>query len=227
MARIDSYPLDTALQDNDAWIGSDAITRRTKQYTPELLAEYLNITGKISVSGQMFFQFRTTLDPLNGQFTGPSDGSALANIATLKISGIDSSKEEIVDFMGYLVGNDILISEQQNTNTFGHFRVTSYTASDGFYILSLTIKKGNGNLIADKYYDFALLTLPTQGVPTFIFQQAEASFLWEIEHNLGKFPSCTIALSTGQQGYGEVTFIDQNNITVTLASPESGNAYLN
>jgi hypothetical protein len=35
-----------------------------------------------------------------------------------------------------------------------------------------------------------------------------------------------MVLSTGQQGFGDVTFIDENNLT-TFAGAESGKAYIN
>ena len=53
MARISSYPYDVAVQDTDAWVGSDSVNRSTKQYTAKAVAEYLNIKGKISISAQM------------------------------------------------------------------------------------------------------------------------------------------------------------------------------
>jgi hypothetical protein len=60
-----------------------------------------------------------------------------------------------------------------------------------------------------------------------VFNQAVASATWTVQHNLNKFPSCTMVLGTGQQGYGDVTFIDENNLTITFASAESGKAYIN
>ena len=33
MARIRSYPYDTTVTDNDAWIGTDSATRNTKQFS--------------------------------------------------------------------------------------------------------------------------------------------------------------------------------------------------
>ena len=46
MARISSYPYDTTVTDNDAWIGTEATNRQTKQFTAEAVAEYLNINAK-------------------------------------------------------------------------------------------------------------------------------------------------------------------------------------
>ena len=62
---------------------------------------------------------------------------------------------------------------------------------------------------------------------TYTFVQAGASATWTVQHNLDKFPSVTMVLSTGQKGYGDVVYIDENNLTITFASAESGKAYMN
>jgi hypothetical protein len=62
---------------------------------------------------------------------------------------------------------------------------------------------------------------------TYIFAQASASATWTVQHNLDKFPSVTMVLSTGQKGYGDIVYIDENNLTITFASAESGKAYMN
>lgn len=228
MARISSYPRDREVQDQDAWIGTESSNRVTRNFTAQAVADYLNIKGKISISGQMVFKF-SNVPTLAGEFTGPVDGSALTAITTMQISGIDSSGQNTVAFMQYLVNNDILISEQNNIDEFGHFKITGYTAlGNNLYTLDLTNIGGNGNLELNKYYDFATFTISSGvGDKNFVFNQAVAANPWTIQHNLNKFPSCTMVLSTGQQGYGDVTFIDENNLTITFAGAESGKAYIN
>lgn len=228
MARISSYPRDREVQDQDAWIGTESSNRLTRNFTAQAVADYLNIKGKISISGQMVFKF-SGVPTLEGEFTGPVDGSALTAITTMQISGIDSSGQNTVAFMQYLVDNDILISEQNNIDKFGHFKITGYTAlGNNLYTLDLTNIGGNGSLDLNKYYDFATFTISSGvGDKNFVFNQAVASATWTVQHNLNKFPSCTMVLSTGQQGYGDVTFIDENNLTITFASAESGKAYIN
>ena len=228
MARISSYPRDLEVNDNDAWIGTESSNRLTRNFTAKAVADYLNIKGKISISGQMVFKFTEDAPPLVGAFSGPADGSALTAITTMQISGIDSSGQNTVAFMQYLVGNDILISEQNNIDEFGHFKITGYTLNGTVYTLNLTNIGGNGNLDLNKYYDFATFTISSGvGDKNFVFNQAVASATWTVQHNLDKFPSCTMVLGTGQQGYGDVTFIDENNLTITFASAESGKAYIN
>ena len=233
MARISSYPYDITVQDTDAWVGSDSVNRSTKQYTAEAVAKYLNIKGKISISAQMVFKY-VAVNPKAGDFSGPADGSAMTGITTMQLSTADVSGQDVVAFMNYLVGNNILISEQNNISTFGHFLIDSYTVSTaGFYTLNLTSLGGNGNLTDLLYYDFAVFTLSSQGAPTFIFTQAVAATEWGdgtppvVTHNLGKFPSITVVNNNNVVINGEYTYIDNNNVKLTFSAAFAGKAYLN
>lgn len=62
---------------------------------------------------------------------------------------------------------------------------------------------------------------------TYIHNQAVASATWNINHKLGKFPSVTIIDTSGNVVYGDIQFIDSNNITITFSASFSGKAYLN
>ena len=126
MARISSYPRDLDVTDKDAWIGTESSNRLTRNFTAEAVAKYLNIKGKISISAQMVFKFVLTAIPANGEFSGPADGSNMGDITTLEVSGLDASGQNTVQFMEYLVNNDILISKQNDISTFGHFTIDSY-----------------------------------------------------------------------------------------------------
>ena len=231
MARISSYPYDITVQDTDAWVGSDSINRSTKQYTAQSVADYLNIKGKISISAQMVFKY-VDGNPYAGDFSGPVDGSAMTSITTMQLSIADTSGQDVVGFMNYLVGNNILISEQKNISTFGHFLIDSYTVSAaGFYTLNLSNIGGNGNLADLLYYDFAVFQLSSQGTSTTVFEQVVPSTAWGtngiVTHNLGKFPSITVIDTGGTVVNGEYTYIDTNNIRLNFSAPFAGKAYLN
>ena len=227
MARISSYPLDITIQDTDAWVGSDSVSRSTKQYTALAVANYLNIKGKISISAQMVFR-SVSSNPGAGDFTGPVDGSAMTDITTMQLSTADVSGQDVVAFMNYLVGSNILISEQNQISTFGHFLIESYTVSTaGFYTLNLTNIGGNGNVSDLIYYDFAVFQLSSQQSPTFTFNQVVASTTWIINHNLSKFPSITVIDTAGTVVTGEYTYTDNNNVTLTFSAGFAGKAYLN
>ena len=164
MARISSYPRELDIADNDAWIGTESLNRSTKNFTAATVAKYLNINGKISISAQMGFKFILNNSPANGEFSGPADNSNIGDITTLQVSSIDTGGQNTVQFMGYLIGSDILISKQNDINTFGHFTISSYVANGaGVYTLSLALITGGSNGILNKnvFYDFAVFTLST------------------------------------------------------------------
>ena len=226
MARISSYPFDNNVTDKDAWIGTEATNRSSKQFTAAAVARYLNINGKISISAQMVFRFKTT-GIRSGDFTGPVDGSTFASVTTMQLSILDLSGQNVVKFMEYLVGNNILISKQKEISTFGHYTIDSYTDNGQFYTLNLTNLKGEGSLEDEAIYDFAVFTLPSQGAPTFIYEQVGPAITWNIPHNLGKFPSVSVVNNNNIIINGEVTYIDNNNVQLNFSAAFSGKAYLN
>ena len=226
MARISSYPRDLEVVDNDAWVGTEASNRLTRNFTAAAVAKYLNIKGKISISAQMVFKFSAGATN-NGEFTGPVDGSNIAAITTMQLSGVDVSGQNTVQFMEYLVGNNILISEQNAISLFGHFTIDSYTLNGTAYTLNLTNIGGNGNLDLNKFYDFAVFTLSSQGAPTFVFTQGVPATTWNIQHNLGKFPSVSVVNNNNIIMYGNTTYVDNNNLTINFSAGFSGKAYLN
>jgi len=225
MARISSYPRDLDVVDQDSWIGTSVPGLQTRNFTAAAVAKYLNIKGKISISAQMVFKYKDTIE--SGAFTGPADGSNIAAITTMQISGTDVSGQATGPFMNYLVGNNILISEQNNISLFGHFTIDSYTLNNNVATLNLTNLFGNGALDLDKFYDFAVFTLSSQGAPTFVFTQNATATTWNIQHNLGKFPSITVIDSGNTVVTGEYTYIDNNNVQLNFSAAFSGKAYLN
>lgn len=235
MAIISSYPYDILIHDKDAWIGTDSFNRQTKQYTAEAIANYLNINGKISIAGQMGYKFVSI--PLNetGTFAfaaGGGDGTAFSAITSLKISVKEISGQNVVPFIEYLVDDQILISSQKQISEFGHYEIKSYTVdpvNDQFYTLELEFIGGNGNLIVDNYYDIVNFTLAGEADKTFVFEQGVPSTTWTIQHNLEKYPSVSMVIGPNNttQVFGQVDYVDLNNLTITIESATTGFAYLN
>ena len=236
MARINTYPFDLKVNDYDAWVGSDSINGATKQFTALAVAEYLNTSGKVSISAQMTFKYWTnniknTQVPGPGDFYGPAEGSAITGITTMQVSKKDVSGQNVVAFMDYIVGSHILISEQKEISVFGHFLIDSYTINDpddDFYTLNLTSVGGAGNITELLYYDFAIFT-PSSLVNNkeFIFTQAVPSIEWTVQHNMDKFPSVSVVNTNNILMYGNTTYVDANNLIINFSAGFSGKAYLN
>lgn len=68
---------------------------------------------------------------------------------------------------------------------------------------------------------------PTGGSgAAFVFTQDVASALWTVVHNLGIRPNVTVVDSLDREVEADVTYIDDNNLTVGFATPQTGKAYL-
>jgi hypothetical protein len=229
MARISSYPRDKEVQDEDSWIGTESSNRITRNFSAKAIAEYLNINGKISISSQMVFQLHQG-NVSDGQFNGVFTGNPFSAASSLVISYKDTSTQEVVAFLDYLVGSEILISEQKEISNFGHYEITSYTLIPltTTYTLNLTYIGGNGAFENLKYYDFATFNKSDSvGDKNFVFTQATPSAVWTVQHNLDKFPSVTSVNNNNIQAYGAVEYIDKNNLTITFSGGFSGKAYMN
>ena len=62
---------------------------------------------------------------------------------------------------------------------------------------------------------------------TFIYTQAVPSVTWTIQHNLNRFPSVSVVNINNVLMYGQVTYIDSNNLIIEFSAGFSGKAYMN
>ena len=171
MARISSYPNEKPVEDNDAWIGTAFPGGQTRQFRAEDVAKYLNIKGKISISAQMVFRFTSTM--ASGSITGFGDNTPFSSITTMQVSNTDTFGQNVTKFIPYLVGSDLLISEQNDISLFGHYKIVSYTpaAAGNFATLTLTFIGGNGSFKLLSYYDVANFALAANSDKNFVFIQ--------------------------------------------------------
>jgi hypothetical protein len=166
-----------------------------------------------------------------GNFALTAGGSPVAYnaVTELAFSSKDRSGQETTAFLNYLVGSDILISQQKNISSFGHYTVDSYTqAAVGYYNMQVTYNGGQGQMTSDLFYDVSNFILASgAGDKTFTFTQPTPSVQWTIQHNLNKFPSVSVVNNNNILMYGDTTYIDNNNLTITFSGGFSGKAYLN
>ena len=286
MAIIYSYPYDQTVNEADAWVGTDSITRRTKQYTAKAIADYLNIKGKIAIAGQMNYQFITIPSNKAGTFafaSGSGGGTAWSSITSIVISKKDLSGQVISPFLEYLVDEQIMFQDVAEKGSFGHYIMRGYTqiGTTDFYTLTLEYLGGSGSISMDHYYtlvnffmerniqnvvtsvdtsDTAFIdmtpTTPTSGnvqitaslsatgTPDnttflrgdntwikadkdFVFTQGTPSATWTIQHNMDKLPAVAAVNNNNMIVYGDVLYVDNNNLTITFSGGFSGKAYLN
>jgi len=157
MAIGNYYPLSPVVTDSDLFLGTRSGNNNTVNYTAQTVANYLNTNSKIAIGGQISFRFDIAPNvPKTISFSaGGGDGTLFSNITQLVVSGIDSASTDITIFLNYLVGSEILLSQQNQPNLFGHYLVNSYTqiGTSNFYTLDLQFIGGNGTITENTYYN--------------------------------------------------------------------------
>jgi hypothetical protein len=237
MARISTYAIDTNVTSEDKWIGTDYAGNITKNFTPQGVADWINSANAVGVAGQMNFKFQTDLIPSRSYGTvsfdaGGGNNTAFSSITTFKLSKYNAGNLLILDFLNILENEYVLFCQTDDINNFGVYKITDITQDvdeTNFYDVALTLIASNGTMLEDEYY--SLIAWPYNAGETndkhYTHNQNSANSTWNITHNLGKHPSVSVVLSTGLQGFGAVTYIDNNNLTIAFSGPETGKAYMN
>tara|TARA_R110000822_G_scaffold10363_1_gene39316 strand:- start:46 stop:759 length:714 start_codon:yes stop_codon:yes gene_type:complete len=237
MTKIKNYPIDTNISVSDKWIGSDSNqSNRTKNFSVGGLADFYNKNASIRQTNSLLFFYDTVAvgeTRSAGSFSFPTEIGAsvpFSSITSLVFSENSKNGPYIVDFMESMVSGDILIQSTSNSNFFAYYKLTSFdqdVSEPKFYNAVLSFVSGNGSIEEDGDYFVSLLQFEDAGDKNYVHSQNVAATTWSIQHNLGKFASATAVLSTNQKGYGDVNYIDKNNLTITFASAETGKAFIN
>jgi len=163
MPISNSYPSGIPIEDADLLVGTKAYNNRTVNYTAQGVADYLNINSKVAIGGQMSFQFTIVPNiPKTIAFEGGGgDNTAFSAITKLIVSAVDASTANITIFLNYLNNSQVLLSQQNQPNFFGHYKITGYTqiGASAFYELDLEFIGGNGTIIDKQYYDLISFVL--------------------------------------------------------------------
>ena len=234
MARISTYPFDTNVTDNDAWIGTNASNRTTKQFTASAVAAYLNLNSKVSVGGQMIFTWSDTQNGGTGTVSktgGGGSGAGFNTLTELRFSIKEKSGQRVVEFLNYLIGTDILIGQGDQISQFGHYKLDTYAvdpATSSYYIATITYIGGNGT-VAQQGTQYTVIDFKiTGGGDVNLKQNFNASNQWVINNTTGKAePSVTLIDNSGDEIYGAVEYTNATTITVDFNSNIAGSSILN
>lgn len=61
---------------------------------------------------------------------------------------------------------------------------------------------------------------------SYVFEKTIADTVWTIAHSLGFNPNVQVIATDGTNVIGEISYIDNNNLTITFNQAYSGKAYL-
>jgi len=248
MAIIYSYPKNTDILSTDIVVGTSTkmVNGRRKNITKNFeigaIATFFNENSSIAIAGQNNFFFQNLLatgrKPGSISFiSGGGTGTPFNDITILRISKFATSGNVIIDYISTLVNEAIIIAQTDDLNNFGIYKFNSITPVSGnpnFYDISLTAVAAHGNILEDTFYGIAVYPGfvnphidPNVGDKTFVFTQAIASVVWNVQHDLEKFPSVSVVSDDNIQVFGEVEYVDDNNLIITFNGAFSGKAYMN
>jgi hypothetical protein len=234
MARIKTYSNDTVVVANDKWIGSDSQARfATKNFTAQSVADFINQKGNQLQSLRYRYKSTPPRNPGTISFNPyKANNVPFSSITSWVLSDSQATSPEDVSsfYSSPLVGSDVLVTQCADITQWAIYEWDSVTEVPNeklFSNIGLSYRSGAGGLINDEDYFISLLSYAGTGDLSFTYVQGVASTTWNIEHNLGKFPSITVIDTANTVVTGEYTYDDINNVTLTFSAGFAGKAYLN
>jgi hypothetical protein len=248
MAIIYSYQRNTDILATDLVIGSSTKVVNgkkknvTKNFEIGTIAEFYNEISAIAIAGQNNFFFQNQIAPGRKQgsisfINGSGTGTPFNNITVLRISKFATSGNVIIDYINTLVGEAIMIAQCDDLNNFGIYKFISITPVVGntnFFDIEIEAVNAHGSILQDKFYAFAVYPGfvnpnidPNGGDKNFVYTQLVASAVWNVVHNLDKFPSVSVVDDDQNQVFGSVVYNTVNDLTITFNGAFSGKAYIN
>jgi|11_taG_2_1085331.scaffolds.fasta_scaffold01359_2 hypothetical protein len=236
MARISTYALDAKPEINDKVIGTDngiGEAQRTKNYSLREVMALFNERNLVAVADQVIFKFQDDITEGREPGTislenGGGNADPISDMFDLIVSTKNSGDILIADYIKTFLSKDLIIAEMGNINNFATCKLVDLDSNfaPGFYKFSFFMNESNGFINKEKHYIIGEFS--GQGDKFFEYPQSNASAFWEIEHNLNKKPSVTVSTAfSDEEVVGKVTYIDNNNLTITFNAAFSGKAYLN
>ena len=239
MARIATYALDTDIIGTDKWIGTSVNTANaTKNFTVDAVAEFLNLSGIIE-SQALRYKYQDKIgNEVRRRGTISFDTTEgitvpFSTVTTWRLSTYALTNKEVHTFYSApLTGSTVLVTNAENPQNWAIYLWNSSTQNvlePLFYDIDLTYISGTGDLISTEDYLISLLRYDVAGDSdkTFIFTQAVPNIVWNITHNLDKYPSVSVVNNNNIIINGEVTYIDKNNVELNFSAGFAGKAYLN
>lgn len=234
MARISTYAKDITINKDDKVIGSDT-TGETRNYLLKDLLQFANDSGILNIGDLLTFKYGGSGTSANDGYIYLTSGTALFSGTTeLTVSHNDLSNQNIKNLLDYLVGQNVIISQTDNKNIFGHFAFNSLTQVGGnsYSVMAIGHLESNGSFTENKYYTISL-SPKGQSDKHHIFDNGGLNYNFSantpvtVTHNLGKIPSVSIIKSNGDKIMGEIEHIDTTEFRVTFTSSFDGKIYSN
>ena len=214
--------------------GSDSQNQmRTRNFTAQDVANFINKKG--GEAQNLRYTYNDTTGYITGSISFTNGGAAIVALNTITgfnvgVYDLRSSSKNLGDFItNALVNSEVLFTDCNDLSNWAIYSWDSAVLKAGSleYQVGLTFKSGGGSLIADEDYFISLLTNDAAKA-NFTFNLNGNSLTYLITHNMNKFPSVSVfEAGTSNQVYGNVTYNNLNQCTISFSSLVTGTATFN
>ena len=241
MARISTYPLDTAIVGTDKWIGSDSQQLfATKNFTADAVAEFINGYNKVESTSLRYgyhdYNVFPAMEPGTISFPYYVGGNTdFSTVTSFKISETQLFRglDPLANFYtNPLIGSMVMISQCDKISNWGAFKWVN-SIQDGisttFYDITLQYVSGPGFFEDKKDYFISILTYDTNltSDKNFVYTQVGASNTWQVTHGLNKLCAVDVVSDTDDIIYPNIEYTSLNTVTITFSTPIEGQAFFN
>ena len=242
MARINKYAQDSTPDKDDKLIGTDS-SGGTRNYSLENIGAFLSQTNVLGVHANIPYKY-THGDLSNGNIKDNNNSTPVVAFPTSNVSirvsvYPNNNSKSALTVLSTFLKKEIVISQIQDQNIFAVYKVNSISqvGSTDFYDLGLTHLNSNNDsdgygFITGVYYNVTLYTGAQDKEYEQTFATSDLSLVngqyeLAIPHNLGKFPTISVKLSTGDVGIVPYSHTNKNNSKVFFSALNSGIIYAN
>lgn len=134
-------------------------------------------------------------------------------------SAIDITVNEIL-------GNSVSVQSNES-NTITVSEVSQAISVNEVSGNNITVNETSTGSVRVSAVSSNIIKIGEGGDLNYVFTQSAPRQNWNVLHNLGKFPSVTVVDSGNSVIITDVSYTDENELTITFRSATSGKAYLN
>jgi hypothetical protein len=228
MARISTYPLDTAVVGSDKWVGSDSQQLyATKNFTADAVADFINGYNKVESTSLRYEYLDYTASVGRKTGTISFDTTIGANVSFSTVTTFKISEHQLARdldslanfYTSPLIGSIVMISQCDKISNWGAFRWTGSVediVNLEFYDITLEYLVGPGFLEDEKDYFISILTYDATSADTTYTLPASGGASAKITLT-GSDASTDIVNFTSTSN--EVTLTESGGNTITASLP--------
>lgn len=233
MARISKYQFDQNITKEDFVIGSDGITKRTRNYKIEDLTKFLGVQQEILGDKFAYTYIRTSdFDQIPGgklTFNNYTQAQTLfSDITSVYLNRYNAFGDDVYNYLVETEDSDgvLNIHNGNATTNFGAFSISAVNLIGNNVIkLDVNVLANNG-FITD--VDPAVISVVFSNPDkTYVHSQLSSQDTWNVTHSLNKFPSVSVVDDGNNLIIGDIQYINKDQLTITFGAPISGKAYIN